>query len=207
MTRLRLACALPALCVALAVASPAFAQQDAATAPTSRKPAAAKPAKPAAKAAKAAPSGAPGGAQATLVATFNDWSAYTAQAGKAKICYALAQPKSRSPANLKDTPAYLFVSFRPAENVRNEVAAVLGFPTKDGGASDVAIGSTKYDLVTKGANAWVKTPAEEPQVIATMSKGSAMMVSATSARGNKTTDRYSLAGFAQALERAKKECP
>jgi invasion protein IalB len=99
------------------------------------------------------------------------------------------------------------VSFRPAENVRNEVAAVLGFATKDGGASDVAIGSTKYDLVTKGANAWVKTPAEEPQVIATMSKGTAMMVTATSARGNKTTDRYSLAGFGQALERAKKECP
>jgi hypothetical protein len=208
MTRLRLACALPALCAALAVASPAFAQQDAATAPTSRKPAATKPAaKPARAAAKAAPANVPGGAQATLVATFNDWSAYTAQTGKAKICYALAQPKARNPPNLKDTPAYLFVSFRPAENVRNEVAAVLGFPTKDGGASDVAIGSTKYDLVTKGANAWVKTPAEEPQVIATMSKGSAMMVSATSARGNKTTDRYSLAGFAQALERAKKECP
>lgn len=211
MTRLRLACALPALCAALAVAGPAFAQQDAATTPASRRPSAAKPAstKPAAAKpnAKAAPANVPGGAQATLVATFNDWSAYTAQTGKAKICYALAQPKQRTPANLKDTPAYLFVSFRPAENVRNEVAAVLGFPTKDGGASDVAIGPTKYDLVTKGANAWVKAPAEEPQVIATMSKSSAMVVSATSARGNKTSDRYSLAGFAQALERAKKECP
>jgi hypothetical protein len=203
MTRLRLLCAFTGLCAALA-AGPAFAQD--AAAPAGRKPAAAKPA--AAKpAAKAAPAGAPGGAQATLVATFNDWSAYTAQAGKAKICYALAQPKSRNPANLKDTPAYLFVSFRPAENVRNEVAAVLGFATKDGAASDVAIGSTKYDLVTKGANAWVKTPAEEPQVIATMSKGSAIVLSATSARGNKTSDRYSLAGFPQALERAKKECP
>jgi hypothetical protein len=40
-----------------------------------------------------------------------------------------------------------------------------------------------------------------------MSKAQAMIVSATSARGNKTSDRYSLAGFAQALDRAKKECP
>jgi invasion protein IalB len=40
-----------------------------------------------------------------------------------------------------------------------------------------------------------------------MSKGQAITVSATSARGNQTTDRYSLAGFAQALDRAKKECP
>ena len=203
MTRLRLACILPAL--VLALTGPAFAQQDPASAPAARKPAAAKPA--AAKAAKAAPANAPGGATATLVATFNDWSAYTAQPGKTKICYALTQPKARQPANLKDTPAYLFVSFRPAENVRNEVAAVLGFATKDGGAADVAIGSTKFDLVTKGANAWVKSPAEEPQVIATMSKGGTMSVSTTSARGNKASDRYSLTGFAQALERAKRECP
>ncbi len=194
-----------------------MAQDDAADAPTVRKPSAtkstqakpkaAKPAAATAASAKGPPANAPGGAQATLVATFNDWSAYTAQTGKTKICYALAQPKSRQPANLKNTPAYLFVSFRPSENVRNEVAAVLGFPTKDGGPAEVSIGTTKYDLVTKGTNAWVKSPAEEPQVIATMSKGTTMAVSTTSARGNKAVDRYSLAGFAQALERAKKDCP
>ncbi|MDB5511686.1 MAG: hypothetical protein JWR08_1169 [Enterovirga sp.] len=151
--------------------------------------------------------GAPGGAQAQLVATYNDWSAYTAQTGRAKICYALSQPKSRTPANLKDTPAYLFVSFRPAENVRNEVATVLNFATKETGPAEVNIGGTGYALVTKGQNAWVKNPAEEPQAIATMQKGQAVVVTATSARGNKTSDRYSLAGFSQALERAKKECP
>jgi hypothetical protein len=149
----------------------------------------------------------PGGGTATLVATFSDWTAYTAQTGRAKICYALSQPKVRTPANLKDTPAYLFVSFRPAENVRNEVATVLGFATKDGGDAAVTIGSTSYPLVTKAQNAWIKNPAEEGQAITTMSKGQAIVVSATSARGNKTSDRYSLAGFAQALDRAKKECP
>jgi invasion protein IalB len=155
----------------------------------------------------AAPAGAPGGAQATLVATFNDWGAYTAQTGRAKICYALSQPKARQPANLKDTPAYLFVSFRPGENVKNEVAAVLGFPTKDGGPAEASVNQTTYALVTKGANAWIKNPAEEGQAVATMSRGQSITVSATSARGNKTTDRYSLAGFAQALDRARKECP
>ncbi|MBV9077035.1 MAG: hypothetical protein JO048_06075 [Methylobacteriaceae bacterium] len=161
-----------------------------------------------AAAAKPAPAASvPGGSGATLVATFNDWSAYTAQTGKAKICYALSQPKQRSPANLKDTPAYVFVSFRPAENVKNEVATVLGFPTKDGGPAQAAIGTTTYDLVTKAQNAWIKNPSEEAQAIATMSKGQSLTVSATSARGNKTSDRYSLAGFAQALERARKECP
>ena len=160
-----------------------------------------------AQARRPAPADVPGGSSATLVATFNDWSAYTAQTGKAKICYALSQPKNRTPANLKDTPAYLFVSFRPAENIRNEIATVLNFALKENGAADVAIGSTSYELVVKGQNAWIKNPSEEAQAIATMSKGQNVTVSATSARGNKTTDRYSLAGFSQALERAKRECP
>lgn len=177
-----------ALALGLAAGTPAHAQRRGAQKP-------------------ATPAAAPGGGQATLVATFNDWSAYTAQTGKSKICYALSQPKSRSPANLKDTPAYLFVSFRPAENVRNEVATVLGFATKETGPAEASIGSTSYPLVTKGQNAWMKNPAEEAQAIATMSKGQSVTVSATSARGNKTGDRYSLAGFAQALDRAKKECP
>lgn len=191
MTRLPLA--LPALCLALAVQAPAHAQQQSAPRAAQR---------PA-----AAPAQAPGGGQATLVATFTDWSAYTAQTGRSKICYALSQPKARTPANLKDTPAYLFVSFRPAENVRNEIATVLGFNAKDGADASVAVGSTSFDLVTKAQNGWVKNPADEAQAIAAMSKGQAVLVSATSARGNKTSDRYSLAGFSQALERARRECP
>lgn len=150
---------------------------------------------------------APGGGQATLVETFADWSAYTAQSGRAKICYALTQPKARTPANLKDTPAYLFVSFRPADNVKNEVAAVLNFDTKDGGTATLTVDRITYELVTKGKNAWVKNPSEEILAIGTMAKGKAMSVSATSAKGNKTGDRYSLAGFQQALDRARRECP
>ena len=154
----------------------------------------------------AAPATVPGGGGATLVATFGDWSAYTAQTGKSKICYALSQPKSRAPGSIKDTPAYVFVSFRPAENVKDEIASVLNFETKDGGPAQIAIGKTDYAMVTKGQNAWIKTPTEEPQAISTMTKGSTMSLSATSKRGNKTTDKYSLSGFGQALERARKEC-
>ena len=40
-----------------------------------------------------------------------------------------------------------------------------------------------------------------------MKKGSSLTITTTSVRGNKTTDRYSLNGLAQALDRVKKECP
>lgn len=161
-------------------------------------------------AAKAAPksdpkSGVPGGAK--LVASFGDWGAYTAQNGRSKMCYALSEPKSRSPASLKDTKAYLFVSFRPAEKVRNELAAVLNFKTKDKGPGSLVIGGTSFDLITMGENAWIKVPSDEANVIGAMSKGSTLTLQAISARGNKTADRYSLSGFAQALDQAKRDCP
>jgi hypothetical protein len=178
----------------------AAAQKPAATAkPASGKPA---PGKPAA----AAPSAAPGGVPATLLASFGDWGVYTAQSGRTKICYALTQPKDRQPKTATRDPAYLFVSFRPAENVKNEVAFVMGYPTKDNGAAEASIGATNYVLLTKEANAWLKNPAEEGQAITTMSRNQALVVKAQSRKGAQLTDRYSLTGFGPALERARKEC-
>jgi hypothetical protein len=110
------------------------------------------------------------------VAEHGDWAVYTAQAGRSKICYALAQPKDRLPKTVNRDPAYLFVSFRPTENVRNEIALVMGFPTKEDGPAEAVIGSTNYALLTKEANAWLKNPAEESQAIATMSRGQNLLV-------------------------------
>ncbi|CAA9326606.1 MAG: hypothetical protein AVDCRST_MAG90-1265, partial [uncultured Microvirga sp.] len=171
---------------------------------TGDKPAAAKPT--ASKPGAAAPAGAPGGGQATLLATFDDWGAYATQAGRSRVCYALSQPTERTPKTVPRDPAYLFVSFRPSENIRNEIALVMGFATKDGGEAQAMIGNATYGLVTKGANAWVKNPAEEGQVITTMSRASSVTVKATSGRGNATSDRYSLKGFGKALEKARDEC-
>jgi Invasion associated locus B (IalB) protein len=162
-------------------------------------------AKPAAAGA-AKPVPGPGGAKATLLASFTDWGAYASGDGRAKICYALSQPKERLPKDVKRDPGYLFVSFRPADNVRNEVAVVLGFVTRDGGEAEAVVGQSTYALVTKGSNAWLRNTTEESQVIAAFSKGQSITVKATSGRGNATSDRYSLSGFTQALDRARQEC-
>jgi hypothetical protein len=194
------------------------------TRPTAAKPApAAKPkpapttktnaAKPAAAAGAAAGAAAarpvqaatgPGGA--SLLTSYGDWGVYTAQAGRSKICYALSQPKDRLPKNVNRDPAYLFVSFRPAENVKNEVALVLGFSAKENGPAEAAVGNASYALITKATNAWLKNPAEEGQAIATMAKSGIVTVKTQSARGSSLTDRYSLNGFSKALEHARKEC-
>lgn len=191
------------LSVAL-LSSPAWAQSASAL----------KPQKPGAKAAKTEPRSvqtkaketvSPG--KPTLVGTFGDWGTYEAQGAKSKICYALAQPKQRTPASLKRETAYIFISSRPGEGVRNEVSVIMGVALKDGGADAKAeVGSSAFDLVTKGQNAWMKNAAQESQLIDTMKKHGRMVVKAPMAKGN-VSDSYSLAGLAQALDRVAKDCP
>lgn len=149
-----------------------------------------------------------GGGKPTLVGTFGDWGTYEAQGPKSKICYALASPKERSPAALKRQPAYIFISSRPGEGVRNEISVILGFPVKEGSADAKAeIGSASFDLVTKGQNAWMKNAAQESQLIDTMKKHGRLVVKAAAVKGVVASDSYSLAGLGQALERVSKGCP
>jgi hypothetical protein len=204
------------------VGAPAARAQTAAAAPQGAQKASAEKAKtPAAKEAKNAkevkktsPSkpdskpAAAGGGKPLLMATYGDWGAYTANPGKSKTCYALAQPKERQPASLKRDPGYLFISNRPAESVHNEVSFVMGFEVKPDSSPKAEIGATSFDMVAKGGNLWVKNAAEEGQFIDTLKKGKAqrLVIKAASKKGNISTDSYSLAGFAQAVDRAQKDC-
>ena len=156
--------------------------------------------------AKAAP--APGGGKALELGKYGDWGAYLTQAGKSKTCYALAIPKDRQPGTLKRDPAYVFISHRPGEGVRGEISVIMGFPLKEGSADAAAdVGGANFGLITKGTNAWVKNVAEETQLVDAMRKGAKLVIKAPSAKGNVTTDTYSLNGLSQALERVQKECP
>jgi hypothetical protein len=151
---------------------------------------------------------APGGGQPTLLGQFGEWGAYTANSAGKKICYALAKPTSQAtePANRPRDPAYTFISTRPTENVRNEVSIVIGYPFKPGSEASVDIGSNKYAMYTQADGAWLKNAAEEPRMVDTMRRGADMMVTGESGRGTKSTDRYTLKGLSQALDRVAQEC-
>jgi hypothetical protein len=143
--------------------------------------------------------------KAASIGTFGDWGAYETQ-GKSKTCYALAQPKTREPGKVKRDAAYIFISYRPAENVKNEISVIMGFAMKDGGDAQASIGDDEFGLISKGSNAWIKNPAEESHFIDAMKKGSKLVVKAASTKGKVTTDTYPLAGLSQALDKARKQC-
>jgi hypothetical protein len=143
-----------------------------------------------------------GGAQ--LVSQYGEWGTYVANP-KGKICYVLAEPKDRKP-KLKRDPGYIFITTRPAENVRNELSVVAGFSLKDGADATLSVGGMDFQLYTKGDSAWLKNAAEEAKLIESLRKQRDLTVKTTSTRGNVTTDHYSLSGISQALDRAAQEC-
>ena len=160
----------------------------------------------------------PGMQQAVPLAVFGDWNVFT-NGGQAreKLCYAIAQPTTRSPKSLARDTGYLFVSLAKG-SPQSEIAVMLGFKprpaaaqTKPGAAaapSDpyLTVGATRYGLVVKDENAWIQNQAEEPRIVAEMSRTQTATVRTTSQRGNPTQDEYALGGFSEALKRAREEC-
>jgi hypothetical protein len=191
--------ALPAIIAgSVILAGPAWSQQT-------PKPAApnAAPQKPA-----AVPSVPGSSEQPMLLATFDAWGAYTATPNGKKVCFALAGParSSTEPPNRPRDPAWLFISSRPSEKVKDEVSVIFGYSLKPNTDANIEIAGGTYVMTTKADGAWVKNPAEEPKLVETMRKNRDVTVKGTSAKGTASTDVYSLKGLSQALDRVGQEC-
>jgi hypothetical protein len=190
---------------------PAAAQtsKPANSAQPAKPPAAAQPAKPAAAAAQPKAAAAPAGeVQPTLLGQYGDWGAYAATPGGKKVCFALGKPKATKtePVGRPRDPSYIFVSTRPAENVKNEVSIMIGYPFKSSSDATAEVGTAKFAMYTQNDGAWIKNVAEEARMVDAMRKGADLTVKGTSGRGTTSTDQYSLKGLAQALDKIEQEC-
>ena len=199
--RRRIVLALPVVAAAIVLAArPVPAQQ---LAPTT-KPAAPKPA----AAPAAAPPAVPGAPQPTLLGQYVDWGAYTATPGGKKVCFALAKPATSrtTPPNRPRDPAYIFISSRPAEKVKDEVSIIFGYGLKPNADANIEISGASYAMYTQADGAWIKNAAEETRLVDAMRKGADLTVKGTSAKGTASTDVYSLKGLPQALDKVAQEC-
>jgi hypothetical protein len=214
----RFVAALLPLALAAILTAPAVQAQTPAPAATPAKPAVTpKPAPTATAAPAAAPKPAPaatpatapaGDVQPTLLGQYGDWGAYAATPNGRKVCFSIAKPKTSltTPAGRKRDQAYVFVSSRPGENVRNEVSVIIGYPFKEMTDATAEIGTDKFAMYTLNDGAWIKNVAEEARMVDSMRKGSDLTVKGVSGRGTESTDSYSLKGLSQALDRVTQEC-
>jgi len=149
-----------------------------------------------------------GDSQPNLLGQYGDWGAYSATPGGRKVCFSIAKPKSSltNPPGRKRDQAYVFVSTRPSENVRNEVSVIFGYPFKPSTDASVEVGTAKFAMYTMNDGAWIKNVAEEARMVDAMRKGGDLTIKGVSGHGTESTDQYSLKGLSQAIDRADQEC-
>tara|TARA_Y100000590_G_scaffold45527_1_gene48410 strand:+ start:7478 stop:7987 length:510 start_codon:yes stop_codon:yes gene_type:complete len=140
------------------------------------------------------------------IGKFKDWESFVLTQDGSKVCYAQSIPVVRAPKKLKREPSRLFVSFRPAENIKNEVSVTNGYEFKIKSPVTAKSGKKSYDLFSKGKFAWVVDEKDEVKLIMTMKKASRLMIIGNTDKGDQTTDHYSMMGFTKAYNSAKKSC-
>ena len=140
------------------------------------------------------------------VGKFKDWESFVLSKDGNKICFAQSIPVVRSPKKLKRESSRLFVSFRPAENIKHEVSVTNGYDFKIKAPVTAKSGKKSYDLFSKGKFAWVVDNEDEKKLILTMKRASRLMIIGNTQKGDQTTDHYSMMGFTKAYNTAKKSC-
>ena len=139
------------------------------------------------------------------IGKFKDWESFILSKDGNKICFAQSIPVVRAPKKLKREPSRLFVSFRPSENIKNEVSVTNGYEFKIKAPVTAKSGKKNYDLFSKGKFAWVVDNNDEKKLIVTMKKASRLMIIGNTNKGDQTTDHYSMMGFTKAYNTAKKK--
>ena len=139
------------------------------------------------------------------VGKYKNWQSFTTNTEKGKICFAQSVPSKRGPESFKREDSRIFVTFRPGENITDEVSITSGHLYKP--SSVVAkSGKNSFSFFSQEDFAWLLDEREEKNFIKTMKRATNLIVTANMANGAQTVDHYSMMGFTKAYNTAKKSC-
>ena len=136
---------------------------------------------------------------------YKNWESFVAETDKGKICFAQTVPTKRAPAAVKRDKSKLFVTFRPSEEIKDEVSLTSGHDYKTSSVT-ASSGKRKYSFFSQKEFAWLLDDQEEKKFIQLMKKATDIIVKARTTNGAETTDHYSMMGFTKAYNTAKKTC-
>ena len=136
---------------------------------------------------------------------YKNWESFVAETDKGKICFAQTVPTKRAPASIKRDKSKLFVTFRPTEDIKDEVSITSGHDYKSTTVT-ASSGKRKYSFFSQKSFAWLLDDQEEKGFIKLMKKATNVIVKARTTKGAETTDHYSMMGFTKAYNTAKKTC-
>jgi len=140
------------------------------------------------------------------IGKYKDWEALILTEATGKVCFAQSIPILQAPkSNKRD--AKLFIAFRTAEKIINEVSVTAGYEFNNNNSVTATSGKNKFkfDIKEQGF-AWIADTKVEFRMIKRMKKGSRIMITGYNQKGSQTIDHYSLLGFTKAYNATKKAC-
>ncbi|MEL6979802.1 MAG: invasion associated locus B family protein [Pseudomonadota bacterium] len=145
---------------------------------------------------------------ADAVASSRDWSVHAPTDTPIKMCYVSSAPidTQASRTGIRRGDPYLLVSNFPEQGVTEQVSVTLGFPANGRRPIELRVDNRTFKMSAEGQNAWLNSPADDRAAVAAMRAGSKASVTATSTRGTRITDEYSLIGFTAATKRSSELC-
>ena len=139
------------------------------------------------------------------IGKYKDWESMVVTEPSGKVCFAQSSPILQAPkSNKRD--AKLFIAFRPAEQIINEVSVTAGYEFNSNTVTaQSGKNKFKFDIKEQGF-AWIADSKIEFRMIKRMKKGSRIMITGYNQKGSQTIDHYSLLGFTKAYNSSKKAC-
>lgn len=140
-----------------------------------------------------------------LLGEYRDWTAYTATESTGPVCFALSKPTEVTPSPDDFTEAWLYLTNRPSESVRNELNVVAGFTFAPDTPATATISGQTFELFTDKDAAWLLDPNQNDNLAGALRAGSSVVIEGTSDKGIRITETFSLSG-ATAASRAIEDC-
>ena len=94
---------------------------------------------------------------------YKNWQSFTAETDEGKICFAQTVPTKRAPAAVKRNKSKLFVTFRPSENIKDEISITRGHDYKSSTVT-ARSGKRKYSFFSQESFAWLLDDQEEKKL-------------------------------------------
>ncbi len=150
----------------------------------------------------------PSAAQAApkLEGKYSDWAVYSRAEGNDKICYAISEPRSKSPSSVRHGEIYFMVSNWQSGAAKEQPSFMAAFPLRANRAPEARVGSAKYKMFVAENESFIENSNDERALVAKMKAGATMNLKAVSARGTNVSYAFSLKGITAALKKAKTAC-
>ena len=137
---------------------------------------------------------------------FGAWEAHRARAGGETVCYAASVPERTNRKVAGRREVALMVARWPKAKIAGQVKLAAGYALKKDSTVTFRFVGRTYKLWTKGRNAWADGRKMDRAIVLAMEAGRKLTVESQPAKGKSVTDTFSLSGFNDAWDAARKAC-